>query len=324
MADALAQTRAAPRIPFVNLALFLATVLTTLLAGAFQTSLNLPAVRGGGVPELAAQALAIAAAGLPFATSLIGILFCHEMGHYLFARAYRVDSTLPYFIPMPFGPIGTFGAVIRIRSSLPSRRATFDIGAAGPFAGFLVALPLLAWGLAHSEIRPVGDAVLEPARAGAIDLVRSFFSSEPSVLTGFQHFGDSLLTLAMQRLVLGPLPPGTDVFLHPVAFAAWIGLFVTTLNLIPLGQLDGGHVTYALLGRQRARTFSRLVSLGLFAAGLFLCWTWLLWWAVTRFVVRVDHPKALDEAPLSKGRKLLALAALLLFAVTFIPVPVSL
>jgi membrane-associated protease RseP (regulator of RpoE activity) len=214
--------------------------------------------------------------------------------------------------------------VIRIRSALPSRRATLDIGAAGPFAGFVVALPLLAWGIAHSEVRAAGDAVLETSNVGAVALVRDWLSDEHVLVTGVQAFGDSVVTWGAQRLVLGKLPPGTYVFPHPVAFAAWIGLFITTLNLIPLGQLDGGHVTYALLGRRRARTFSRLVSWGLLLAGLFLCWTWLLWWAVTRFLVGFGHSPALEDTPLDPGRRVLAVLALLLFAATFIPVPVSL
>ena len=323
MPQALARARTWTRIPYLNLVLFFATVLTTLVAGAQQSALRLPAT-GGGLASVLAEAGAIAVAGLPFATALIGILLCHEMGHYLLARAHRVDSTLPFFIPVPVGPIGTFGAIIRIRSALPSRRATLDIGAAGPFAGFLVALPLLAWGLAHSEVRAVGDVVLERASTGAIAIVRGWLASDHPVLSGVQSFGDSFVTWGVQRLVLGKLPPGTDVFLHPVAFAAWIGLFVTTLNLIPLGQLDGGHVTYALLGRRRARAFSRVVSWGLLLAGLFLCWNWLLWWGVTRFLVGYDHPPALEELPLDRGRQALALAALLLFAATFIPIPVSL
>jgi membrane-associated protease RseP (regulator of RpoE activity) len=323
MPQALARARTWTRIPYLNLVLFFATVLTTLVAGAQQSALRLPAT-GGGLASVLAAAGAIAVAGLPFATALIGILLCHEMGHYLLARAHRVDSTLPFFIPVPVGPIGTFGAIIRIRSALPSRRATLDIGAAGPFAGFLVALPLLAWGIAHSEVRAVGDVVLERANTGAIAIVRGWLASDHPGLSGMQSFGDSFVTWGVQRLVLGKLPPGTDVFLHPVAFAAWIGLFVTTLNLIPLGQLDGGHVTYALLGRRRARAFSRVVSWGLLLAGLFLCWNWLLWWGVTRFLVGYDHPPALEELPLDKGRQALALLALLLFAATFIPVPVSL
>jgi len=323
MAEALARTRTLNRIPYLNVALFLATVLTTLLAGASQTNAVVPAVAGGALARALAGAGAIAVAGLPFATALIGILLSHEMGHYLLARAHGVDSTLPFFIPVPLGPVGTFGAVIRIRSALPSRRATLDIGAAGPFAGFLVAVPLLAWGIAHSEVRAVGDAVLETHNTGLVVLVRAWIAGEHPAVSGLQSFGDSLVTWGVQRLVLGKLPPGTDVFLHPVAFAAWIGLFVTTLNLIPLGQLDGGHVTYALLGRPGARVFSRLVSWGLFLAGLFLCWSWLVWWLVTRFFVGFGHPPALDEAPLDAPRKALAVLALAMFAATFIPIPVS-
>ena len=324
MHEALARPRATTRVPFLNVALFAATVLTTLIAGAQWTTLRLPQVDGGGFATAAAQAWAVAVAGLPFAASLIGILLCHEMGHYLLARAWRVDSTLPFFIPVPVGPVGTFGAVIRIRSALPSRKATLDIGAAGPLAGFAVALPLLWWGLAHSEVHPVGDVVLEGQRMGLLQLVAGYARGEALLTSGVQHYGDSLVTWGVQRLVWGKLPPGHDVFLHPVAFAAWIGLFVTTLNLIPLGQLDGGHVTYALFGRRGARRFSRLVSWGLLLAGLLVSWNWFLWWGVTRFFVGYDHPAALVEEPLTPGRKLVALAAIAMFLATFIPVPVSL
>src|SRR5512146_581854 len=178
-----AVARALPRIPILNVGLFVATVLTTMLAGASQTALRLPA-GAGGLGSALAGARAIAVAGLPFATSLIGILLCHEMGHYLLARAHRVDSTLPFFIPVPVGPIGTFGAVIRIRSALPSRRATLDIGAAGPFAGFLVAIPLLAWGLLHSEVRAVGDVVLESPPVGLLQIVRGWLSGDQLLTSG--------------------------------------------------------------------------------------------------------------------------------------------
>ena len=324
MPQALARARAIHRIPYLNVALFLATVVTTVVAGASQATFKLPAVSAGPVAAALAQAWAILLAGLPFASALIGILLSHEMGHYLLARAYRVDSTLPFFIPVPVGPVGTFGAVIRIRSGLPSRRATLDIGAAGPFAGFVVALPLLAWGLAHSEVRAVGDVVLESPPVGLVQIVRGWLAGDQLLASGVQHYGDSLVTWAVQRLVVGPLPPGTDVFLHPVAFAAWIGLFVTTLNLIPIGQLDGGHVTYALLGRRGARAFSRVVSLALLGAGLFLSWNWIVWWLVTRFLVGYDHPSAYEEEPLDPARKVWAVLALLMFAATFIPIPVSL
>jgi membrane-associated protease RseP (regulator of RpoE activity) len=302
------------RLPYLHLGLFLATLVTTVTFGGLMH-----------VPADAGDWRTVALGGLPFAAALVTILLCHEMGHYLMARAYGVDSTLPFFIPVPFG-VGTFGAVIKIRSAMPSTRAVFDIGAAGPFAGFAVALPLYVWGLAHSRVHALGDLAFETSNAGsALSLVRAWLSGEPlrAGAGSIQIMGDSLVTWAAGRLVLGDLPANADVLLHPVAFAAWIGLFITTLNLIPIGQLDGGHVTYALLGWRRALAASRLVAWGLLACGLLLSWNWLLWWVVTRFFVGRRHPAALVEEPLDPRRRLLAYAALALFAITFIPVPVS-
>ncbi|HZZ86383.1 MAG TPA: site-2 protease family protein [Anaeromyxobacteraceae bacterium] len=302
------------RFPYLNAALFAATAVTTVWAGA----------QMGELPPAGGALARVVLGGLPFAAAILGILVCHEMGHYLMGKAYGVDSTLPFFIPVPFG-FGTFGAVIRIRSPMPTRRAVIDIGAAGPIAGFAVALPLLAWGLAHSEIRAVGEAAAATSNVGSpYAILRALWlHQELRGGGGLQLMGDSLVTWGMARLVVGPIAPGFDVFLHPVALAAWLGLFVTTLNLIPLGQLDGGHVTYALLGRQGALRLSRLVSLGLLGFGLFASWNWLVWWLITRFAVGLRHPPALQEEPLGPGRKLLAAAALLLFLATFIPVPIA-
>ncbi len=303
------------RFPWVNVALFLATLVTTTIAGAGQV----PLAQGG------LTALGVVEAGLPFSAAIVGILLSHEMGHYLVARAWRVETTLPYFVPVPFG-VGTFGAIIRIRSAMPSRRAVLEIGAAGPIAGFVVALPLLVWGLAHSQVRPVGDLALATSNAGSpFEMLKALWHGE-ALRAGrgdVQLMGDSLVTWLAGRLVAGSPPPGYDVFLHPVAFAAWLGLFVTTLNLLPIGQLDGGHVLYALLGRRGAETASRLVSWGLFVAGFFLSWNWLVWWLVTRMVVGLRHPPALVEEQLSPGGRVLAVASLVLFAATFIPVPIA-
>jgi membrane-associated protease RseP (regulator of RpoE activity) len=307
--------RARPRSsPAIHVALFLATVATTLWAGYQLSPLAAGATTLPNVVE----------GGLPFAASLVAILFCHEMGHYLVARRHGVFATLPYFIPVPFGA-GTLGAVIRMRSAIPSRRAALDIAAAGPIAGFLVAVPLLLWGLAHSEVRavtssPVGSALHSPyALLLALLQHRPLLSGEPMT----QFFGDSLVTAAAEQLVHGTLPPGTDLVLNPVAFAAWLGLLVTTLNLVPLGQLDGGHVVYALLGQRGAHVVSRLVSWGLLAAGLFLSWNWIVWWALTRFVIGLKHPPSVVEEPLDPARAAVALLSLVLFALTFIPIPVS-
>ncbi len=299
-----------------HLFLFLLTAATTLWAGFLLS----PGAES--TPTLAT----VLRGGFPFAGSLLAILFCHEMGHFLLARSHRVDATLPYFIPSPFG-IGTFGAVIRIRSVMPSRRAALDIGAAGPLAGFAVALPLLLWGLAHSEVHSLAaEAVRHPPLASPFDLVRALLAGRPLEVSGDggpMVMGDSLLTWLAARAVFGPLPPGHDVFLHPVAFAAWFGLFVTALNLIPIGQLDGGHVLYALLGRRLGEKGSRVAAQALLACGIFLSWSWLIWWALARFLVGVRHPPALEEAPLGPGRGLAAIATLALLAMVFVPMPVS-
>jgi membrane-associated protease RseP (regulator of RpoE activity) len=220
------------RLPLWNGVLFLATIGTTVLSGA-----GFAGYSGDGIPGLVL-------AGLSYSTAILAILLAHEMGHYLQARAWRVDSTLPYFIPMPTS-FGTLGALIRLRSPIPSRNAVLDIGAGGPIAGALVAVPLYAWGLAHSEVRAVGEMAV--ANTGSLWSIGQALLQGETLSWGGDAmvFGDSLLTSGLQRLVVGPLAPGYDVFVHPVALAAWLGLFVTTLNLIPIGQLDGGHVTYA-------------------------------------------------------------------------------
>jgi membrane-associated protease RseP (regulator of RpoE activity) len=295
MEDALFQDRPRARLPVVPAALFLATVLTTALVGGFT-----------------------------YSAAVLAILGAHEMGHYVLARWHRVDSSLPHFLPLPLPPFGTLGAVIRIRSRLPSRTATLEIGAAGPIAGFIVALPLLFWGYAHAELVQVDL----PAAQGAslLDLVRGWLAhgfSGGGPAGDWAVFGDSLLTKLVERLVMGARPPGTDVLLTPIGKAAWLGLMVTALNLIPIGQLDGGHVMYAWLGRARARRVGQVFSAALLAGGIFVHITWLVWWALTRFVVRLDHPPALLDEEVTLARKAIAVLCLVLLAITFIPVPIS-
>jgi len=299
------------RLPWWNAVLFLATVGTTVLCGA-----GFAGYEGDGIAGMAM-------AGLSYSSAILGILLAHEMGHYLQARAWQVDSTLPFFLPVP-ASFGTLGALIRLRSPIPSRDAVLDIGAAGPIAGALVAIPLYAWGLAHSEVRAVGEMAASNT-GSAWSIARALLGGEKLSWGGdAMVFGDSLLTSGLQRLVVGPLAPGTDVFVHPVALAAWLGLFVTTLNLIPIGQLDGGHVTYAWLGERGALRLSRLVSWALLAAGILVSLNWLVWWLLTRLVIGLRHPPALVEQPLTPGRRAVALGALLLFVVTFVPVPIRL
>ena len=236
--------------------------------------------------------------GLPFAATLVTILLVHEFGHYLTCLRYRVSATLPYFLPAPLvSPVGTFGAFIRIRSRFPDRRALFDIGASGPWAGFVVALVATVIGLAHSTV------------LGA-----------PPEWHGYE-WGDSLLTALLVRVVLHA--DSATVVLHPIAFAGWFGLFVTSLNLLPVGQLDGGHVLYATLGRPTPRIAALLIA--------FLVWLgvrgypgWLLWAVIIAVFLSLGHPPTADDRrPLDPARRLAALATLVLFVLTFVPEPVK-
>jgi membrane-associated protease RseP (regulator of RpoE activity) len=249
--------------------------------------------------------------GVSLAAGLIPVLFCHEMGHYLACRRYGVDATLPFFLPSPWIPIGgiglpwlplsfvgTFGAVIRIRSPFPDRRALFDIGIAGPLAGFAALLPSLYLGVREATFLPV-------AQAGDLE----------SAL----HFGEPLI-MQWAFALLRPPPVDTVTVVGPFWLAAWFGLLVTALNLMPVGQLDGGHVTYALFGR-RAETLSRLVWWGAVAMIVVFGPTFLLWVALMR-VLGFRHPRTMDErTPLGRGRILVALLGLAVFVVSFLPSP---
>jgi len=284
-------------IPPLNIALFLLTLLTTTMAGAYMAGGERPLTTISGLAQ-----------GLSFSLPLMAILLFHELGHYLTARRNQVDSSLPYFIPAPYPSvfiIGTFGAFIRMKSPPRSRRVMFDVGAAGPWAGTLLAIPAVIIGLKLSEIAPLDKG------AGGLEL------------------GNSILFWTLSRWVLGLDPNSVTVNLHPIAFAGWIGLFVTALNLLPVGQLDGGHVVYALFGR-RHRTISRLfmISCLLMVVVPYIMgwsfWTgWLLWFVLLLFL-GVGHPSTVDaETPLEKPRRLAAWMTIALFIVTFIPVPLS-
>jgi membrane-associated protease RseP (regulator of RpoE activity) len=259
-------------------------------------------------------------AGLAYAVPLMAILLSHELGHYIAARIHRVPASPPYFIPLPVPPLGTMGAVILMRNRIARRDALLDIGAAGPLAGLLVALPVLAYGIAHSPVQP-----------------------EPHGVVYYME-GRSLLYLGLLHALKGPIPAGYDIMLGPTAFAGWAGLLVTMLNLIPAVQLDGGHVAYALLGERYeavSRTLRRLLlPLGIgvilfygwpaFAAGKRgdALWTelesgtpWLLWWMLLSLMARFggrEHPP-IDPGPLSPRRRVLALFTLSLFVLLFMP-----
>lgn len=235
--------------------------------------------------------------GLPYALVLLSILLSHELGHYLFCWRYRVDATLPVFIPAP-SLIGTFGAFIRIRGDIPHRDALLDIGVAGPLTGFLVSLPFLAWGILLSQPVPV-----LPTSNGA---------------TGVIYFGEPLIWKALVRLLRHD-PPGTDLMIHPIALAAWFGLLATNLNLFPVGQLDGGHVAYAVL-RSRARWLGQAFWLGLVVLAVHN-YVWIAWTLMALLIGFRHPPTWFDDRPLDGRRRWLALAAVLVFILTFMPDP---
>jgi len=322
---------------WVHVALFLATVVTTTVVGAFYAGVN----PFEGPLEVWR--------GLPFSLALLVILLSHEMGHYLASRRHKVRATLPYFIPAPVG-VGTFGAFIKIKEPIRDRRSLLDIGIAGPLAGAVLSIIAVAWGLGHSQV--------------------TFTSPQEGTLI----LGEPLLFKALSWIVVGDLPESADVMLHPLAFAGWIGLFVTALNLIPIGQLDGGHIIFALVGPWHVFlsrfAFMALVLLGvwggvpypsmtlyLFGAlitlnalmiitratklrrmtFLILVFMWLsmlakfsydpgtgvwLFWSVLVSFLGFDHPPVYDlHKPLEGWRRVLGLCAIVLLVVTFVPRP---
>jgi membrane-associated protease RseP (regulator of RpoE activity) len=267
---------------FYHVLLFLLTVLTTLAAGAIQQGIN------------PLETPLLMWKGIPFSFSLLLILGTHELGHYFISRRHGVRVTLPYFIPAP-SFIGTFGAVIKMRSPILDRRALLDVGVAGPFAGLLVAVPVLVIGLSLSE---VAQAPLEEGIS----------------------LGNCILFSFLSRLVVGPLPEGSGLILHPVAFSGWIGLLVTSLNLLPAGQLDGGHVAYAMFGK-RQRTLALCTVALLIVLGI-TGWTGWLVWAILLSILGIPHPPVVYSwIPLDRKRKAAGWLAFFTLAVTFMPTP---
>lgn len=279
----------------INLVLFIATVLSTLFIGAIS---ELGAQEIERMPTAAELLL-----GLPYCLSIMLILCAHEFGHYFAARYHKVAVTLPYFIPLPFlqfSLFGTLGAFIQLKAPVKNRRALFDVGAAGPLAGLVFAIPILIYGISVSPVEPLP---LEP----------------------YIWEGNSILYALIKFLVKGQLYPSAthDVLLGSFAWAGWTGLFITGLNLLPVGQLDGGHVSYVLFG-SRAKYFFWPVIISLVAISvLSFTFTWFLWVALL-FVFGRRHAEPLDSVtPLDPKRKALAIFTLLLFFVVFVPIPLQ-
>jgi membrane-associated protease RseP (regulator of RpoE activity) len=298
----------------INAILLIATIASTVLAGIILYANTSPLAerllsRAGDPFEalwIVLRTPALWMIGVPYALTLLTILGVHEMGHYVMARRHKADVTLPYFIPMPFG-LGTMGALIRLKSPIKNRKQLFDIGVAGPLAGLAVAIPLLIIGLSLSPVEFVGRPV-----------------------PGAQE-GNSILYAVLKFLTKGQWLPGGgyDVMINAIAFPAWFGLIVTMINLLPIGQLDGGHIVYALFGRRQWQValVAEIILLGL---GIYLAFTtgqffnvWLLW-AILVQVFGLRHPPPLDDlTPLDRKRKLIGWATIVIFVLIFTPLPFS-
>lgn len=298
----------------INAFLLIATIISTMIAGVIlyggTSALGQRLLNGVDDPLQAFVIIlrnpALWLIGVPYALTLLSILGVHEMGHYVMARRHKAEVTLPYFIPMPIG-LGTMGAVIRLKSPIKNRRQLFDIGVAGPLAGLAIAVPLLIIGLSMSPVKFIGQPV-----------------------PGAQE-GNSILYAVLKFITKGQWLPGGgyDVSINAIAFPAWFGLIVTMINLLPIGQLDGGHVIYSLFGRKQwqVAVVAEFILLGL---GMYLAFTtgqilnvWLLW-AILVQVFGLRHPPPLDDlTPLDRKRQIIGWATIVIFFLIFTPLPFS-
>jgi len=299
----LSQRPAAPvQRPWLHSLLFFLTLVSMAAAGAMQQGVN---------PLTGPEALVHLVEGIPFAVTLLCILTVHEFGHYFAARRWNVRASLPYFLPLPYiSFLGTLGAVIKIRSAIPNKRALLDIGAAGPLAGFVIAVAACIIGLFQSTAVSVDHFYQSPIQLGA-----------------------PLLFSALAWLILPAAAPDQLILLSPVAFAGWVGLFITAFNLFPVGQLDGGHIIFALFG-SRHRHIARLFFAILLGMGLYgilsLIWEWPQGWpgwlALAFFLTLFgkDHPAPYDaHMPLDRTRRRVGYICLIVFVLCFSPVPFS-
>lgn len=274
------------KFPFIHILLFFITFLTTVIAGALQLGVN--------IFEEPLRTIE----GLPFAATLMTILLVHEFSHYIASKKNDTEATLPYFIPAP-SIVGTFGAFIKIKSPIVTRKALIDIGASGPIAGFIVSVFACILGLGMSKV---------------INLQQ---------MEGGLSLGNSLLFSFLSWAALGVTPDEYDILLHPVAFAGWIGLFVTSINLLPIGQLDGGHISFAVFG-EKHRNISIFMVLFLMFLGLFSWEGWIIW-SILMLIIGIKHPPVIYwETPLASKRRFISILCLIIFIITFVPYPFKL
>ncbi len=287
---------------WLNIILFVVTVLSTFFVG-ITWSLSFryaDVITRNSEADLSVKIFEdpqIILLSLIYAVVLIGILLSHELGHFLTCQYYKINATLPYFIPAPT-LIGTLGAFIKIKSPITRKQQLFDIGVAGPLTGFILSVPALIYGLSLSKAVPA-------------------VPREESLI-----FGEPLILKIVGSVIFKDVPADFDVILHPVAFAGWVGIFVTALNLFPLGQLDGGHVAYALLG-PKSRNLAKLF-IGIFIFMGFFFWVGWFIWIFIIMLLGLKHPRVVDEStPLSPRRKLLGFVVFIIFILSFIPDPIK-
>ena len=291
--DTISTARWALHWTLLGLTLLTTTIVGVVLAQSFQTSRPIELDQYLNVFTTIELHPLLLLDGLAFSITLMTILLAHELGHYFACRYYRIDASLPYFLPFP-SPIGTLGAFIRIRSPIYTRKALFDVGIAGPLAGFVVLVPALVIGIASSKVVP-GIALRGDLTFG-VPAIERFF-----------------------EWIIFPRVKSADILLHPVARAAWVGILATALNLLPIGQLDGGHILYAFTGR-RHKLLSRIFVLALVPLGYFYSPSWWVW-AVLLFFFGLRHPVIYDATKLDRTRMALGLAALAIFLLTFTLAP---
>jgi membrane-associated protease RseP (regulator of RpoE activity) len=313
--------RATENRPWINLVLFIATISSLLLTGGLYGMETMPT---GHPLEII---WAFLQRGWPFALSLILILGAHELGHYFMGKKYNVDVTLPFFIPMPLSPFGTMGAFISMKGPTRNRKALFDIAIAGPLSGLLVAIPVLLIGLSLSTLSPIeaaasANTVVQLEGNSLLYLFAKYLSFGKLLPEPISYNGLTPFVYWIRYFFTGqPLPLGAlDVSLHPVAWAGWAGIMVTAMNLIPIGQLDGGHILHTAFGRKYLQRLFPVILVGLGILGL----VWRGWWLFGMLMLFFGRFAAtpLDQiTPLDNRRKWLAILALIIFVLTFTPVP---
>lgn len=301
--------------PWINLGLAVATIISVLLTGALYECQCL-------FPSTLSQW----AAGLPMMLAMMVILLAHEFGHYFASKYHKIAVTLPYFIPLPIlSPVGTLGAFIQLRSPFKTKKQLFDIGIAGPLAGLVFAIPLIFWGIATSEVTQITRTETSLLEGNSVFYLVVKYLLHGELLPSFEQYADLPFWQEFGLLLTGIIPAGggSDIYINSVAFAAWFGLFVTAMNLMPVGQLDGGHIIYCILG-EKVRWLGMALVGAMVLAGLFWWPGWLVWAMLIFFIIGTGHPPPLNDlVELGLPRKVIAYLTIILFFLLFMPNPLQ-